>query len=87
MSGVKFWCLVCKDRCLTWKCTKHGSEPVFHYSYKLRVPDFKNKARFRQFVEKVNIFFNCVTEDQKPLLKIVAKDLRIEGKTINGRIF
>lgn len=76
----------CRDRCLTSKCTKHGYEPVFHHSHKLRVPDYKNKVRFRQFVEKVNIFFNCVREDQKPMLKIIAKELKLEGKNINGRV-
>lgn len=55
MAHVKFWCMKCRNRCLGWKCNQHGSEPVFHHSHKLRVPDYKNKARFRKFVLDVQI--------------------------------
>lgn len=86
MSGSKHWCLKCRKPSLTHHCNIHGSSSVFHHSDKLRVPNFKNKARFRKFVTDVSIFFNCVTEEQKPLLIEVAKDLKLKGN-VNGRIF
>ena len=79
------WCFKCRDICLTHKCNKHGEEPVFHHSHKLRVPKFKNKAKFRKFLFDVKIFFNCVTAEQKPYLDELCKDLKITGKKLNGR--
>ena len=87
MAHTKFWCMECRDRCLTHTCNKHGSFPVFPHSAKLRVPDYKNKSRFRKFVRDVRIFFNCVSEEQLPLLNEIARELKIVGENINGRDF
>ena len=59
---------------------------MFHCSHKLRIPKYKNRVRFRTFVRKVHIFFNMVRDEQKPLLDEVAKELKLTGINVNGRI-
>ena len=86
MAHTKYWCLECKDRCLTWKCSKHGDFPVIHHSAKLRVPDFSNKVKFRKFVLDVHIFFNCVTPEQEVLMRKITSELKLTGINVNGRI-
>lgn len=82
----KHWCFECRSTVLTHVCNKHGCDPVFRHSNKLRVPNYKNKAKFRRFVEVVQIFFNCVSPDQEHYLKIVGRELKLSGKNVNGRV-
>lgn len=76
-----YYCLKCNSQ-NNCKCDYDFHR--FSLSYKVRVPDIKNKVKFRKFLDDCPIFPNCVPDGLKPMFRQLLADMKYFNKTING---
>lgn len=81
MSWYHYYCLRCNSQ-NNCKCDNDFNR--FQISSKLRIPDIKNKVKFRKFLYDCPQFPNCVPDNLKPMFKQLLADVKYFDKTING---